>query len=157
TFDVPDCQTNFPIDKNAAVERGLDYLAIGDTHGFRFVPPDRLVPPTIYPGSPEPTAFDEKDPGNGASVFINRPRRAMVRPERVAYWTWEEVEVSSIVGLRQLTKRGDLGNRVVRLRVSMRVPAPEYDEAERILEDLKGTDARQGRIGILELDRQGLE
>ena len=65
-------------------ERGLDYLAIGDTHGFRFVPPDRTVPPTIYPGAPEPTAFDEQEPGHVAVVFINRRRVATVRPERVA-------------------------------------------------------------------------
>lgn len=157
TFDLADCQTNFPIDKNAAIERGLDYLAIGDTHGFRFVPPDRLVPPTIYPGAPEPTAFDEKDPGKVAIVFVNRQRRAMVRAEPVAYWHWEEVKVLNIGGLRQLAKRGDLANRVIRLQLSMRVPAPEFEEAERILDELKGTDARPGRIGVLELDRQGLE
>ena len=55
---------------------GLDYLAIGDTHGFRYVPPDRKHPPTIYPGAPEATAFDEKDPGCVAVVFINRQRMA---------------------------------------------------------------------------------
>ena len=34
TFDLKDHQTTFPIAKNAAVDRGLDYLAIGDTHSF---------------------------------------------------------------------------------------------------------------------------
>jgi DNA repair exonuclease SbcCD nuclease subunit len=157
TFDMKDCQTNFPIALDAAVERGLDYLAIGDTHGFRFVPPDRLQPPTIYPGAPEPTAFDEKDPGSVAVVFMNRQRRATVKPERVAHWTWEEAQVESLAELRQLAKRGNLADRVVRLRVEMRVTAPEYEEAERLLEDLAGTAARHGRVGVLELDRQGLE
>jgi hypothetical protein len=80
-----------------------------------------------------------------------------VQPERVAHWTWEDRAVGSLGELRQLAKRGDLGDRVVRLRVEMRVPAPEYDEAEKLLEELVGTAARQGRVGVLELDRQGLE
>lgn len=63
------------------MERGLDYLAIGDTHGFRYVPPDRLKPPTIYPGAPEPTAFDETEPGHVAVVFVNRSRDARVHKE----------------------------------------------------------------------------
>jgi hypothetical protein len=90
TFDANDWQTNFPIAVDAVLSRDLDYLAIGDTHGFRFVPPDRTHPPTIYPGAPEQTAFDEKDAGSVALVFFDRRRRAMVRPERVARWTWEE-------------------------------------------------------------------
>jgi len=157
TFDMKDCQTNFPIAADAAVERGLDYLAIGDTHSFRFVPPDRLQPPTIYPGAPEATAFDEKEPGNVAIVFVNRQRRATVKPERVAHWTWEEKHVTTLSELRALAKRSDLANRVLRLRVEMRAVAPDYEESERLLEDLAGTAARHGRVGVLELDRQGLE
>jgi DNA repair exonuclease SbcCD nuclease subunit len=157
TFDVPDCQTNFPIAVDAALERGLDYLALGDTHGFRFVPPERKQPPTIYPGAPEATAFDEKDPGSVAVVLINRQRRANVRPERVARWTWEDRHVTTIDELRELSRRTDLGDRVMRLRVEMRVSAPEYEEAQRLLEDLEGTSARHARVGVLELDRLGLE
>ncbi|WP_438040200.1 metallophosphoesterase family protein [Sorangium sp. So ce128] len=157
TFDAKDYQTNFPIAVDAALKRGLDYLALGDTHGFRFVPPDRKQPPTIYPGAPEPTAFDEKEPGYVAVVFINRQRRATVNRERVARWTWEEKDVTTMDSLRELARRSDLGDRVFRLRVDMRVPIREYEEAERILEDLEGTPARHGRVGVLALDRQGLE
>lgn len=157
TFDVKDCQTNFPIAVDAAVTSGLDYLAIGDTHGFRFVPPDRLHPPTIYPGAPEATAFDEKGPGSVAVVFVNRQRRATVKAERVAYWTWEEVRVSSLEELRDLSRRTDLAERVLRLSVEMTLSAPEYEEAEALLESLEGTPARHARVGILDLDREGLE
>ena len=142
---------------DAVLARGLDYLAIGDTHGFRFIPPDRQHPPTIYPGAPEPTAFDEKDPGYVAVVFINRQRVATVRPERVAHWTWEECTVTSIDELRALVRRTDLADRVLRLHVNMKVPAPEYDEAEALIEELQGTPARHARVGVLELDRDGLE
>jgi DNA repair exonuclease SbcCD nuclease subunit len=156
TFDVPGCQTNFPIATDAAIERGLDYLAIGDTHGFRFVPPDRTQPPTIYPGTPEPTAFDERDPGNVAVVFFNRRRRAQVQPEPVAHWTWEDCSVGSLAELRTLRDRSDLERRVLRLRVEMRLSAPEYEQAERLLDDLQGSPARHGRAGVLVLDREGL-
>jgi DNA repair exonuclease SbcCD nuclease subunit len=152
TFDMPECKTNFPISRDAAVERGLDYLAIGDTHGFRFVPADRRDPPTVYPGAPEPTAFDEKDAGKVALVFVNRRRK----PEAVATWTWEEQTVTSITELRQLRARTDLERRVLRLRLEMRLPAPEYEEAERLLDDLAGNVAKHGRVGVLQLDRAGL-
>src|SRR4051812_23181884 len=121
TFDMEGCQVNFPIGVDAAVERGLDYLAIGDTHGFRYVPPDRKVPPTIYPGAPEPTSFDEKDSGCVALVFVNRQRRATVLQERVARWTWEECVVRNVVDLRKIRAR-QLKNYVLRLRVEMSVP-----------------------------------
>jgi len=156
TFDAKDWQTNFPIHPDAAVARGLDYLAIGDTHGFRFIPPDRRTPPTIYPGTPEPTAFDEKDPGCVAVVFINRRRIATVRPERVARWTWEEHTVTSMAELRALASRQDLAGRVLRLTVRMEVDAPAYDEAEQLLENLQGTPARHALAGVLALDRDGL-
>lgn len=157
TFDEREWQTNFPIDRDAVLNCGLDYLAIGDTHGFRYIPPDRRHPPTIYPGAPEATAFDEKDPGCIAVVFINRRRVASVQQERVARWIWEERTVTSIDELRALVRRSDLDNRVLRLRLNMTVPAPEYDEAENLLEELQGTVARHARVGVLDLNREGLE
>ncbi len=157
TFDAKDWQTNFPIHADAVLARGLDYLALGDTHGFRFVPPNRQHPPTIYPGAPEATAFDETDPGFVAVVFINRQRVATVRQESVARWTWEETTVTTLAELRNLVHRPDLSDRVLRLHVNMKVSAPEYDEAETLLDELQGTAARHARVGVLELDRQGLE
>jgi DNA repair exonuclease SbcCD nuclease subunit len=157
TFDAKDWQAHFPIAADAALVRGLDYLALGDTHGFRLVPPERHQPPTVYPGAPEPTAYDEKDPGNVAIVVLTQKRHASVHPERVARWSWEECRASTLAELRELASRTDLADRVLRLHVDMRVPAHEYDEAERLLEELEGTEARHGRVGVLELERTGLE
>lgn len=156
TFDLEFATTNFPISEDAAVQRGLDYLAIGDTHGFRYVPKDRLSPPTIYPGAPEPTAFDEKLPGHVAVVLINRQRQARVAPERVAQWTWEELRVTTLADLRALRTRSDLRGRVLRLTVEMSLKAAELDEAETILLELSGDAARSGRVDVLDLDRAGL-
>lgn len=156
TFDAGDWQTNFPISKDAAVERGLDYLAIGDTHGFRFVPKDRLIPPTIYPGTPEPTNFDEVDPGHVALVLINRARRASVDKRKVAHWQWESVRITDLAALRALVARPDLSNRVLRLVVDLHVSAPEYEEVEMLLSQLEGTEARHAKAGVLLLSREGL-
>jgi DNA repair exonuclease SbcCD nuclease subunit len=156
TFDIPDAQTNFPIDEDAALKRGFDYLAIGDTHGFRFVPPDRETPPTIYPGAPEATAFDERDPGYVAVVFITRQRRARVHKERVARWTWEEVTVHSFAELQALRDRRDLASRVLRLRLDMSLAPDDFDRAERLLNELEGNMAAHGLVGVLDLQRAGL-
>jgi hypothetical protein len=110
----------------------------------------------IYPGTPEPTAFDEHEPGNVAVVFINRRRVATVHPERVAKWTWEEALVTSMDELRALAGRGDLTHRVLRLTVRMEVNAPDYEEAEALLEALQGTEARHARVGVLALARDEL-
>lgn len=156
TFDAGDWQTNFPISKDAAVDRGLDYLAIGDTHGFRFVPKDRPQPPTIYPGAPEPTSFDESDPGHIALVLINRQHRAMVDKRRVAQWHWETSRVTSISALRALASRTDLSNRVMRLIVDMQLSATDYQEAEDLLIALGGNEAKHAKVGVLQLQREGL-
>ena len=74
TFDAVDCQTNFPLAKDAASQRGFDYLAIGDTHSFRDVPPGAR-PPVVYPGAPEATTFGEPGAGNVVAVFVSRSRR----------------------------------------------------------------------------------
>jgi DNA repair exonuclease SbcCD nuclease subunit len=157
TFDWgKDWQVNFPIGRDSAIERGLDYLAIGDTHGFRFVPPDRLKPPTIYPGAPEATAFDEKEPGHVAVVFVTRSRDMRVQKERVATWTWETVEVKTLRDLTRLRDRQDLLNRVLRLDLDLSLPVAEYEAAERILEELGGTAAAHARVGVLERAGTGL-
>ena len=47
TFDLPNCEMNFPIRSGGARARGLDYLAIGDTHGYRVV---QEIPWSSTPG-----------------------------------------------------------------------------------------------------------
>ena len=156
TFDAADWQTNFPIHPDAAVRRGLDYLAIGDTHGFRFIPPDRKVPPTIYPGAPEPTAFDEQEPGYVAVVFINRRRVATVRPERVA-----QVDVGG--GAGHVDGRVACAGRTRRSGQPRAAPDGAHgSERARVRRgggaagELQGTEARHARVGVLALDREAL-
>ena len=153
TFDAIDCQTNFPIAKEAAAVRGFDYLAIGDTHSFRNVPLDAR-PPVVYPGAPEATTFGEPGAGNVVAVFVSRSRKVDFRPERVAAWTWIERTVRSVAELRDLHADSQLCRCVVRLSVDLHLSAQEFEEAERILSDLKGTSAVHGRIGVLQINRE---
>lgn len=156
TFDIYGYQTNFPIRRDAGVLRGLDYLAIGDTHSFRDVT-ENLPVPTVYPGAPEPTGFDDAGAGRVALVALfRRGLRPRVDAETVAFWRWIDVRCRDMNELRSLLTRSDLDRHVVRLHLDMTVSLSEESEVERILRDLRGTDATHGRVGVLLEDLEGL-
>ena len=157
TFDIEGHQTNFPITRDAAQQRGLDYLAIGDTHGFKDVQPQAPVP-TVYPGSPEPATFGETNAGHVALVFFprDRRRRAIVEPHRVGTWEWSEQTCRSLKDLRALRTDDSLRKCVLRLQIEMRLAITEYDEANAILRELQGSLSAHPRVGILITDRSGL-
>ena len=157
TFDLEDHQTTFPIARNTAVDRGLDYLAIGDTHSFREVEPEARVP-TVYPGAPEATKFGETDAGHVALVFFprDRARRALVERALVAVWRWKEVSCRKLEELRQLRADSSLRKTVLRLTLDMRLPLQEYDEAIRTLTELEGSLAAHPRVGVLITERDRL-
>lgn len=141
---------NFPVARGSAAARGLDYLAIGDTHGFREVEPDAPAP-TVYPGAPEATNFGERDTGNVAIAFfpLDRRRRAIVRSEAVGSWAWRDVTCHSMPELRALAAEPNLRKTVLRLRLDVAVPMAEYDEAERLVGELGGSMAATPRVGVL--------
>lgn len=153
TFDRPNCEMNFPIRANGARERGLDYLAIGDTHGYRMVQDD---PPVVYPGAPEPTAFDEVDPGHVVLVCFTRTRgRPLLRKLPVARWKWRDETIRDLGTLRALAA-GDLHATVLRLAFDLEVDLLERDEIERILGELSANEARPGRAGAVDVDKSGI-
>lgn len=167
THEVPDWQQNYPLDPEAATKRGLDYLAIGDTHAFRIVPlRDGTLPtaPTVYPGAPEATNFGERETGSVVVAhFRRRSRLATLHREHVAYWRWRTEKLSDLEDLRRLC-REDLARTVLQLELDMSLPPAELDEAERLLTDLEGNRAKHGLAGItavdrseLRLDTQGIE
>ncbi len=157
TFDIEGHQTNFPVARGSAVEQGFDYLALGDTHGFREVEPDAAAP-TVYPGTPEATTFGERDAGHVAIVFfpLDRRRRALVRREPVGSWNWREETCRSMDELRRLKEEPNLRKTVLRLVLEMELPMREYDEAERVLAELGGSMASTPKVGVLEVERSGL-
>ena len=153
TFDLANCEMNFPIRAGGARARGIDYLAIGDTHGYRVVQDD---PPVVYPGAPEPSAFDEVDPGHVVLVCFTRTRgRPLLRKLPVARWRWRDEAIRELPALRALAAE-DLQSTVLRLSFDIEVDLRERDEIERILDDLAGNEARHGRAGVLDADRAGI-
>jgi DNA repair exonuclease SbcCD nuclease subunit len=155
TFDMEGYQTNFPIARDAAERRGLDYLAIGDTHAFREIP-EGSRSPTVYPSAPEPTRFGECDAGYVALVSFRRQGdRPRIRKERVSRWTWREEAVRSMADLRKLLAE-DLTSTVLRLRLQLAITLSEREELEAALASLKGTIATHGRVGVLVTDRTSL-
>src|SRR5438874_767521 len=58
--------------------------------------------------------------------------------------------------LRGLLPTPDLDRHVVRLHLDMTVTLSEESEVERILRDLRGTDATHGRVGVLVEDLANL-
>jgi DNA repair exonuclease SbcCD nuclease subunit len=155
TFDLAGHQTNFPIAPDAAVERGLNYLAIGDTHAFREWPPKSN--PTVYPGAPEATTFGEKDTGFVAVVFFPRQGRPpIVQKHSVGRWVWRDECCRSLGDLEAL-RTEDLKDCVLRLTLTMQVSVTQLDKVEAILVELQGNEAAHGKAGIVLLDRTGLE
>ena len=155
TFDISGHQTNFPIALDAAQQRGLNYLAIGDTHAFRELPPK--TSPMVYPGAPEATSFGEKDTGFVAVVFFpHQGRPPIIQKHSVARWQWRNQFCKNLNELEALAEQ-DLKDCVLRLTLTMKVSLSELERVEAILNELKGNEAAHGKAGVLLIDRKDLE
>lgn len=113
--DVPDTP-NFPIDPERPELADLDYLALGDWHGTQVR--ERLA----YPGTIEPSRFDESDPGNVLLVEIDGAGEAPeLEKRRVGQLRWlsEDLRVrdaSDVEGLEaELVEERNLSALVLRL------------------------------------------
>lgn len=73
-----------PISERRAATARLDYLALGDWHGFV-----EIAERTVYAGTPEPDRYPSNEPGHVAIVEIDGPGEPP-RIERVpvAHYTW---------------------------------------------------------------------
>ena len=155
TFDIEGYATNFPVSKESASRQGLDYLAIGDAHGFRTVS-GVLEPPIVYPSTPEPTNFRETEAGYVALVTFKRTGTTPhVRRERVARWNWREVVVRTLDELRSLAAE-DLVSTVLKLSLDLSATIAEAEEVDVVLKSLRGTDAISARVGAIVCDRSRL-
>lgn len=156
TWDMEGHQTSFPISRDAAKLRGLDYLAIGDTHGFRVITDDGFAP-IVYPGAPEPTRFGEQGTGQVVLVTIARAgAKPMVRTVPVGRWTWRDERVTSLEQLRRIASE-ELSTTALKLRLEFSVPVADETTVNRLEQQLRGDAATSGRAGALALDRSGLQ
>ncbi len=154
TFDMPDHVANFPVEKDAAQHRGLDYLALGDTHGFKNVA-SQGMPPMVYPSTPEPTRFGEKDAGNVAVVLIKRSRKVRLEKVPVATWKWRKETIDDLDALRRLAEE-NLKSTALDLTVKGFYTPDSYREAEGLLEAMRGNEASDGAAGAFRCDVTGM-
>jgi DNA repair exonuclease SbcCD nuclease subunit len=85
SLDLLPERSNFPIASRRADETGLDYLALGDWHGFL------QHGKAVYSGTMEQTNFSEKDPGNVAIVKIaHAGDEPVISKQRVGELVWSE-------------------------------------------------------------------
>jgi DNA repair exonuclease SbcCD nuclease subunit len=147
----------FPIAPDAAVQRGLNYLALGDVHDFTEVHAATAagVGLTVYAGAPEAMRFGE---GAGSAVLAQlRPhgQPPRYRRERVGHFSWEEVRCAELSELRTLAGRTNLQRTVLRLALELAVTLDEKEELARLLSELSGTEIESGRVGVIErIDRR---
>lgn len=86
---LPAENLNFPVSADRPDQADLDYLALGDWHGYM------KSGRALYPGTPEPTGFDEEDPGNVALVELSGGEaEPIVDKENVQTLRWAAFEES---------------------------------------------------------------
>lgn len=153
TFDIRGHQTNFPIAADAARERGLNYLALGDNHGYKEFPPKTC--PTVYPGTPEADTFQRTEVGTAVVVFFTRQGTPTIQTEKVGRWRWREVCCRSVEDLEQL-RQEDLKDCVLRVTFDLEVSLRERERVDAIVQELKGTEAAHGKAGVLQCEEEGL-
>jgi DNA repair exonuclease SbcCD nuclease subunit len=80
-------EEDHPIPLDAPVRRQLDYLAVGHNHSLSIADSNRWA----YPGTPEQTAFDEREPGHVLIVTIAGPGAVPeIDSVKVGQLTWLE-------------------------------------------------------------------
>ncbi len=99
---VPAAEPDYPIPRDAAAQRDLDYLAIGHWHSYSAYPDAAGAIRMAYPGTHETTKFGERDSGNVLLVEIDGPRAVpRLHSARTGGLHWPTIE-------RTLAHPGDL-------------------------------------------------
>lgn len=75
--------------EEALAEGRFHYVALGDRHSLTDVGTTGRV---FYPGAPEPTSWDETDPGQ--VLIVDLDHAVTVRPVRVGRWNFDTLEVA---------------------------------------------------------------
>lgn len=140
------------IDAGAVLAKGFDYLALGDWHGTF-----HLGPRVWYSGTPEPTRFEEKDPGNVLLVEIEAPGaepRVKKIPVAWARWQREAVALGGDEDLEGLEARiralPEKSRTLLSLELEGSLSLAQRGRLEEIL------DTAGGQLLLLRWNREGL-
>ncbi|MBO0904610.1 metallophosphoesterase family protein [Jiella sonneratiae] len=119
-----------PIAETRAASARLDYLALGDWHGFV-----EIAPKTVYAGTPEPDRYPANEPGHVALVELDGPGEPP-RIERVAVaryaWTVRTERIDGDAGGLEAVFAAfpDPGHTLLRLVLSGSLPLRQRVELE---------------------------
>lgn len=138
------------------VESGLiHYVALGDHHSKQQVGTTRRI---WYSGAPEPTRFDETDPGNVLVVEVDRTE-VDVTPCRVGTWKfvycrWELGCRHEIGELEEwLSGLEDKDRTIVRMAIAGQVSVAQKAQLDSAIEHhanlLAALDVRDGDLGVV--------
>jgi DNA repair exonuclease SbcCD nuclease subunit len=147
---APKASSEFGIAVDAAVRRGLDYLALGHWHSTRLY--ERMA----YCGTHESTSFGEDDSGNVLLVSVDgRGCEPIVEKRRCGTLRWvkEDVEIRAageLTALRERVERLGDAEALLELRVRGSLFAEESAEVERLA-------AMGSRFAYFRLDASGLQ
>lgn len=123
---LPDkAESGNPIADDRAARARLDYLALGDWHGFL-----AIAPRTYYSGTPEPDRYPANRPGFAVLVEIDAPGAPpRAAPVATARFSWRSLDVSLVGGIAALDDAlGRLdrpGDTLLDLRLSGSLPLRE--------------------------------
>ena len=116
-------EPDYPIDRDAVVRRGLDYLALGHWHSTALYASPEGINRMAYSGTHETTKFGERDSGNALIVEIAKKGAApLVTTIKTGILEWLSL-------VQEIRMEGDLA--VLREQVQ------SIKNAERVLLDLK--------------------
>ncbi len=132
---------HFPMPKTAAIDAGLDYLAIGHWHSTLVVESPGASGVLAYSGTHEPTAFGERDSGNVLLVDIAaRGAKPSIKTLKTGELQWHSIEVT-LRGESDLTALG------ARLRA---LPSPQTTLLECKIAGLLSPQFRSELAAIME-------
>ncbi|MAI91766.1 MAG: hypothetical protein CBB65_15125 [Hyphomonadaceae bacterium TMED5] len=130
------------IAENRVHTAGLDFLALGDWHGFQEV--DER---TWYAGTPEPDRFPTNEPGSVLVVELQIGAPPLVKPIRTALYTWTRDRLDCQDGVNPCAEATELFD----------AHGPRHRRLSRL--ELHGAlrlDTRMRFLNFLEQERQSL-
>ncbi len=140
---VPQEEPEYPIARDAALRRGLDYLALGHWHSMAMYPGSDGVARTAYSGTHEATKFGERDSGNALLVEIaDAGSPPGITPVRTGGLSWLGVEEDvrnpgDIARIRErIAAMADAASTLLDIRLAGVIPPTDRQEMARLQEIL---------------------
>ena len=148
----------FPVEVDIALERGLDFLALGHIHGVRLWPEKRMA----YSGTPEPTRFGERDAGQVLIIEVEAPGAPPhITSHSVGSLCWEQwqeivedpLEDTLDHLRRRIRDRDDAANLLLRLELRGTVQVDDLPRLEAFEQEMVAR-CENGQLLYFEAERE---